>query len=164
MPWLDLGTLLEELAVGVTGGLVSTGVYLAYQRVVTEYARWPYFVQHREDRDPAVPGNFTARVAIRNRTNTSAQFMIHFVLTNGELSAPRSCCEAEELNRVEGWGSIAPGDTREFEFYPDTHELPITGVKLVAKAPSQRDCREFDYAFESPFGPLRSLEGIPGCT
>ena len=163
MPWLDLSTILEELAVGVVGGLVATGVYLAYQRWVTEYARWPYSVTHREAPDPTVPGNFTAKVAIRNRTSASTQFLINFILSNGELSSPRSCCEEEARNRIDGWGSIAPGDSRIYEFAPDVHELPITGVKLMAKAASQRECREFDYVFDRPFEPLRDLATLAGC-
>ena len=163
MPWWDPTTLGIELGIGVVGGLVSTGVYLAYQRWVTEHARWPFHVTHHEAADLQVPGNFTAKVSIRNRTSTSTQILINFRMSNGELCIPRACCEEEALNRVEGWGSIPPGDTREFEFYPDVHEFPIVGVKLVAKAPSQRELREFDYVFETPFERLTSLSSIPGC-
>jgi hypothetical protein len=163
MSLFDPATVAVELALGVVGGLVSTGVYLVYQRWVTEYARWPFAVAHRETIDPSVPGNFTAKVSIRNRTATSTQFLINFRLSNGELCIPRACCEEEARNRTDGWGSIPPGDSREFEFYPDIHALPIVGVKLVAKAPSQRECREFDYTFERTFEPLDSLDGVPGC-
>ncbi|MCI4340044.1 MAG: hypothetical protein L3J73_02075 [Thermoplasmata archaeon] len=153
-------TVLGQLAIGVVGGLVSTGVYLAYQRWITEHARWPYAVTHQELPDPAAPGNFKAKVSIRNRTTVSTQFLINLRLENGELRPPAACCSEETDRRaVEGWGTVLPGDAQAFEFSPGAYESPVVGVTLVAKAPSQREVREFGYDFARPFPP-RALDAV----
>jgi hypothetical protein len=164
MVWADPTTVLGELAIGVIGGLVSTGVYLAYLRWITDYARWPYAVTHQEVPDPAIPGNFTAKVSIRNRTTTSTQFLINLRLETGDLHPPRACC-ADEADRrhVEGWGTIAPGDTRAFEFQPAAYPNAVAGVTLVAKAPYQREIRQFSYDFPQSFPPL-SESSLEACS
>ena len=148
-------SVLGQLAIGVVGGLVSTGVYLAYQRWITEHARWPYGVTHQEIPDPATPGKFTGKVSIRNRTTMSTQFLINLRLENGELCAPAACCEEElDRRRVDGWGTVPPGDAQSFEFSPGAYASPVVGVTLVAKAPALRGIREFSYDFGRPFPPL----------
>jgi hypothetical protein len=167
MTWGSIAPYLADVGVAAVGGLVSTGVYLAYQRWLTDYSRWPYAVRVEATPDPMTAGNFTGRVWIRNPTSATSQFDISLLLEDGKRAWPRRTHATDDPTvKIDGWAQIRPGDAREFEVYPGSYRSRIVGVSLLVFGPFRKRGRErlfkFGHVFEViPPGTFQSVQEPP---
>jgi hypothetical protein len=156
MCWAAFEPYLIDLGIAVGGGLVSTGVYLAYQYWRDEYSRWPFSAGVAATPDPLILNNFTGRVWIRNPTRSTAQFDISFLLADGERGWPLLCYPSDApTEKITGLASVRPGEKREFEVYPASYGSAILGISLLVYGPYRRRGREKLLPFDHAFDPMK---------